>query len=372
MTNPNNAIGTNGAYGGRTSVNAFNDVLQAFTGRGILTGFAISPGTGMQVSIGGDGEIRDVAIAEDNVGNFTTINNITQAPISLDIAAAPSANSRVDAIVAYVTNPPQGSSTVVDNPSACGLIDVAGAVAASPSTPTESDIRSAISADGGSGSTAYFVVLGYITIATGTTDITADMISAAPSTNLNHVGDGVLTLDAAGTGAGSDVVFSANQSNNTTVTPVWGTSNIGSSSITYAKMAANSIATAEIQSKAVTTAKIADSAVTSDKIDFATLESESTAVTMMYGLVFNLRKTGNLVTFSCSGFPTTSMAASGTSSETLPSGWRPVENYFVAARNSTALPAMLFEIYTSGKMRWWCGNAIGTSEVTVGGAYFIN
>ena len=70
MTNPNNAIGTNGAYGGRTSVNAFNDNLAIYQGRGILSGFAVSPNAGMSVAIGGNGTTRDVAIAEDNIGNM--------------------------------------------------------------------------------------------------------------------------------------------------------------------------------------------------------------------------------------------------------------------------------------------------------------
>ena len=36
MANPNNAIGTNAAFGGRTSPNAFNDVLGAFKNRGFI------------------------------------------------------------------------------------------------------------------------------------------------------------------------------------------------------------------------------------------------------------------------------------------------------------------------------------------------
>lgn len=177
MTNPNNAIGTNGAYGGRTSVNAFNDNLAIFQGRGVLSGFVVSPNAGMSVAIGGDGSTRDVAIAEDNIGNKTTINNISESPISLTIAGAPASNSRIDAIVAYVDNPAQGSATETDNPSACGLLDVQGAVSATPSQPDENAIRTAITADGASGSTAYYVVLGYITVANGTTDITSEMIN---------------------------------------------------------------------------------------------------------------------------------------------------------------------------------------------------
>lgn len=184
-TNPNNAIGTNGAYGGRTSVDAFNDNLAIYQGRGILSGFAVSPNAGMTVAIGGNGTNRDVAIAEDNIGNKTTINNRTGSPVVMTIAGAPAANSRIDAIVAYVDNPAQGVATVTDNPGACGLIDVQGTVASSPSKPTEANIRSAITADGASGSTAYYVVLGYVRIASGTTDITSNMISAGDSALAN-------------------------------------------------------------------------------------------------------------------------------------------------------------------------------------------
>lgn len=184
MTNPNNAIGTNGAYGGRTSVNAFNDNLAIYKGRGVLSGFVVSPNAGMSVAIGGDGTTRDVAIAEDNIGNKTTINNISESPISLTIAGAPVSNSRIDAIVAYVDNPAQGSATETDNPGACGLIAVQGTVAPTPSEPDENAVRTAITADGASGTTAYFVVLGYITIANGTTDITADMIEQGENAHL--------------------------------------------------------------------------------------------------------------------------------------------------------------------------------------------
>ena len=74
-TNPNNAIGTNAAYGGRTSANAFNDVLAGFA-RGVLSGWNCVPNSGLTVSIGGDGSIRDVAVAENNTGDKISINNI--------------------------------------------------------------------------------------------------------------------------------------------------------------------------------------------------------------------------------------------------------------------------------------------------------
>lgn len=182
-TNPNNAVGTNAAYDGRTSVKAFNDGIGAYS-RGILSGWACSPSTGMTVSLGGDGTTRDIAIAEDVAGNKITVNNISEAPISVTMGAAPSTNSRIDVIVAYVDNPPQGAATSIDNPGACGLIAVEGTAAADPVAPNDSAIRTAITADGASGSTAYYVVLATITIASGTTDLTSSNIAAGSSARI--------------------------------------------------------------------------------------------------------------------------------------------------------------------------------------------
>lgn len=176
-TNPNNAVGTNAAYNGRTSVNAFNDVLGAFNGRGIVSGWQIAPNSGLTVSVGGQNNIRDVAIAQDPSGNRVTVNNISGTSIPVTIPAAPSVNSRVDAIVAYVEALPQGTSTDPDNPAACGLIVVSGIVASTPVAPTEAAIRTAITADGASGATAYYVVLGTVTIPNGMTTITSTEIS---------------------------------------------------------------------------------------------------------------------------------------------------------------------------------------------------
>lgn len=178
MTNPDNAIGTNGAYGGRTSVNALNDNLAVYTSRGLVSGWACEPSSGMTVALGGVSGTRDVAVAEDNSGNRTTINNISGQPVEVTLNAAPSTNSRIDAIVAYVENPPAGSATVLDNPAACGIIAVSGTTAASPSAPSDSAIRSAITADGGAGSTAYYVILATVTVASGTTDISSSVINA--------------------------------------------------------------------------------------------------------------------------------------------------------------------------------------------------
>lgn len=192
MTNPDNAVGTNAAYGGRTSVNAFNDDLSAWS-RGVMSGWACTPDGGLVVSLGGNGTDRDVAVAEDNVGNKTSINNISGAPIKLTMAAAPGSGTRLDSIVAYVDASPQGEATVVDNYGACGLIVVQGTPSASPVAPTENEIRSAITSDGASGPTAYYVVLATITMASGTTDVTAGEIAAGDTAEL--LGNGIVTAN---------------------------------------------------------------------------------------------------------------------------------------------------------------------------------
>ena len=183
MSNPDNALGTNGAYGGRTSVNAFNDVMASFKSRGILSGWACAPSSGLKVTLGGDGTTRDVAIAEDNSGNKTSVNNISQAPVEVTMPAAPANNSRIDSIVAYIESSPS-SSGETDNYTAVNLLTVSGSASATPTAPSDGDIRTAITADGASGPTAYYVVLANVTIASGTTDIDASMISAGTSAQL--------------------------------------------------------------------------------------------------------------------------------------------------------------------------------------------
>ena len=184
MTNPNNSLGTNGALGGRTSVNAFNDVLATFDGAGIVSGFVVEPDSGMTVAVGGDGTTRDVAVAEDPFGNRTTVDNISGDPINVTISTASTTSARIDSIVAYVNSPAQASDTSVDNPTACGIIAVNGT---SGGAPLDSAIRTAITADGGTGSTAYYVVIANVSVPANTTTITSGLISAGKSINLSNV-----------------------------------------------------------------------------------------------------------------------------------------------------------------------------------------
>ena len=184
MTNPDNALGTNGAFGGRTSVNAFNDVLATFDGAGVVSGFVVEPDTGMTVAVGGDGTTRDVAVAEDPFGNRTTVDNISGDPIPVTIDTASTTTARIDSIVAYVNSPANASDTSVDNPTACGIISVNGT---SGGAPLDAAIRTAITADGGTGSTAYYVVIANVSVPANTTTITSGLISAGKSVNLSNV-----------------------------------------------------------------------------------------------------------------------------------------------------------------------------------------
>jgi hypothetical protein len=200
MTNPDDAIGTNGAYNGRTSVNAFNDDLSVYS-RGILSGWSCSPSSGLKVTIGGVAGVRDVAVAEDDNGNKTSINNISEEPIEVTIGAAPGANSRIDSIVLYVDNPPEGSTTKVDNYETCGMVVVAGTVSSTPTAPDDTAIRTAITGDGATGTTAYYVVVANILMANGTTDITSNLISSGGDASIkaNNINFGTVSAYSSST-----------------------------------------------------------------------------------------------------------------------------------------------------------------------------
>ena len=223
MTNPDNTVGTNAGYDGRTTPNAFNDILGAFS-RGLVSGWACVPDTGMTVEIGGDGTTRDVAIAEDNAGNRITINNRIATPVSITLDGAPATGNRIDLIVAYAENPPMGAgASSVDFPDAVGIIAVSGTPAGTPSDPDENDIRTAITADGATGATAYYVILARIEVGQGVTTIGSGSISAG---DYAQVGSSLYDP-----------------------TPADG-------SITAAKLADGAVTTAKIDANAVTTAKI--------------------------------------------------------------------------------------------------------------------
>lgn len=197
MTNPNDAIGTNAAYGTRTSVNAFNDIAQIFSGRGLVSGFVVAPKSGMTVSVGGQAGTRDVAVAEDNLGNRDMVDNRLGSAVDITLAAASVSANRYSAIVAYINNPAQADDTTPDAPSVCGIIEVQGNSAG----VSEAQIRSAITADGGTGSVAYYVVIATIYVGAGTTTITSANISQEWLSFQTEIEDGSITTAKIADGA---------------------------------------------------------------------------------------------------------------------------------------------------------------------------
>lgn len=230
MTNPNNSVGTNAGYNGRTTPNAFNDVLGIFDIPGIVSGWECSPKSGMTVQIGG-GASRDVAIAEDNAGNRVTINNRSGAPIDVTLPGAPATGNRYDVIVAYVNNPINGAgASDVDFPSQVGLIVASGTAAANPNYPTDAQINAAITADGGDGPNAYRVQLCSIFVGQGVTTIGSGSIEGGTESTINDD----LTLVS---GLRNEIIsqrttlFEGNQQGDTTLSDDW--SNYDEVEITY-------------------------------------------------------------------------------------------------------------------------------------------
>lgn len=278
-TNPNNAFGTNASFSGRTTVNAFNDDLAAYDGRGVLSGFKVTPGTGMEILLGGEDGIRDVAILEDNNGNRTTLDNRLGTPISLTIAPAPTTGTRIDALVAYVTNPPV-SNGLADGYDTIGYLGVQSENTSDPTQPTDDDIRAAITADGGSGTTAYYVVFGYVRVTTGTTDITPDLIT---TTEPARIRQDVVPVTMVGTsrlenGAVTEPKIATNAVTSAKIaTGAVTSTQLGSNSVTTAKINNLAVTTEKINDSAVTTAKLGSGAVTNDKLGTGAVGADNIA-----------------------------------------------------------------------------------------------
>lgn len=194
MTNPNDGVGTNAGFNGRTTPKALNDILQGWNGAGVISGWTCSPKSGMTVQIGGDGSVRDTAIAENNAGDRTTIDNRLATPVEITLSAAPATGNRYDSIVAYVDGSQIGTgASDVDFPSITGIIAVSGTAANSPTKPTENQIRTAITADGADGTTAYYVVLADILVGQGVTTIGSGVITQG--TKATTIAAGSITSD---------------------------------------------------------------------------------------------------------------------------------------------------------------------------------
>lgn len=184
MTNPDNIVRVRARNGGRASVYEANGWAQAYTS-GLLEGNGVIQNTvaDMNVLVGGSSSKPDVVLAENPAGYKIALDLVGQQAIAI---TAPATNKRISAIVAYTDDLSLQSTedTVTGSPASCGLIVVNGTAGANPSAPTDSQIRTAITADGATGSQAAYCVIATILVANNTTTITDSLIT----TNVAQIG----------------------------------------------------------------------------------------------------------------------------------------------------------------------------------------
>ena len=115
-----------------------------------------------------------------------------------------------------------------------------------------------------------------------------------------------------------------------------------------------------------------DQSITSDKIDFATFATApiiSKTAAGPYEISINLQRTMNLVFYSifstANGIPQT-----GTSSETIPVGFRPIQNTTAVVRHDNG-EAGRWTVQTDGKANWYAA-ATGNTNFTINLCYPTN
>lgn len=177
MTNPDNIVRVRARNGGRASVYEANGWAQAYTG-GLFEGNGVIQNTSadMNVLVGGSAAKPDVVLAENPAGYKFALDIVGQQAVAV---TAPASNSRISAIVAYTDDLSLATTedTVTGSPASCGLIVVNGTAAADPTEPSDAQIRSAITADGATGSQAAYCVIATILVENTTTIITNSLIT---------------------------------------------------------------------------------------------------------------------------------------------------------------------------------------------------
>lgn len=177
MTNPDNIVRVRARTGGRASVYEANGWCQSYTS-GLLEGDGVLQNTSadMNVLVGGSASKPDVVLAENPAGYKIALDLVGQQAVAI---TAPASNSRISAIVAYTDDLSLSTTqdTVTGSPASCGLIVVNGTAASTPSDPTDAQIRTAITADGATGSQAAYCVIATILVANNTTIITNSEIT---------------------------------------------------------------------------------------------------------------------------------------------------------------------------------------------------
>ena len=177
MTNPDNIVRVRARNGGRASVYEANGWAQAYTS-GLVEGNGVIQNTSadMHVLVGGSATKPDVVLAENPAGYKIALDLVGQQAITI---TTPASNSRISAIVAYTDDLAIASTedTITGSPASCGLIVVNGTASSSPTEPTDNQIRTAITADGATGSQAAYCVIATILVASDATTITDSLIT---------------------------------------------------------------------------------------------------------------------------------------------------------------------------------------------------
>nr|DAX36854.1 MAG TPA: hypothetical protein [Caudoviricetes sp.] len=177
FTNPGKIVRLRSRPNGRGSVYEANMWAQQhsdglFSGRGVVRNTVAD----MNVLVGGTTDNPDVVLGKLPSGFLIALDIVGQQVIRI---TAPSSNKRIASVVAYSDNIALNSTdtNTTGSPSSCGLIVVYGSTSATPVTPTESQIRQAVTQDGATGSQAVIAVIANITTESSTTTITDEMIA---------------------------------------------------------------------------------------------------------------------------------------------------------------------------------------------------
>lgn len=177
MTNPDNIIRLHSRAGGRGSVYEANAPYQVYS-TGMLNGTGTSPNTSPDMNIivgGGDKPASPtnphIAIGENPQGYKVMLDIVGTTLLQV---TAPATNKRYTAVVVYANDLSETSTnaSTTGSPAQNGVILVNGPAAASPRMPNDSEIRAAITDDGGTGTQAVYAIIAAPVIASTTTTIT--------------------------------------------------------------------------------------------------------------------------------------------------------------------------------------------------------
>lgn len=184
MTNPSNIIRLQTRNGGRGSIYEANAPYQAYS-TGIYSGAGVTANTSPDLNVIVGGGTDGTPAASPSNPNIIIAKNHQGYKIMLDIVGTttlritpPATSQRVTSIVAYTNDLSIASdqTDVTGNPAQNGLIVVNGNTSSMPNPPKDSDIRAAITADGGTGSQATYAIIANILMESVTDTITNDMI----------------------------------------------------------------------------------------------------------------------------------------------------------------------------------------------------